>query len=124
MGKLFERAGFPTGVFNIIITCSLESAPTIGRELCSNRLVKHLSFTGSTMVGKILNAQCAVYIKKTSLELGGNAPFIVFKDADIDSAVDDLILSMFRSSGQTCVYANRIFIHKPIYDEFAKRLKS
>ncbi|KAK0761637.1 hypothetical protein N5P37_006590 [Trichoderma harzianum] len=123
MAKLFERAGFPAGVLSVI-TCSPESTPTIGEELCNNKLVKHLSFTGSTAVGKILNTQCARHIKKTSLELGGNAPFIVFEDANIDSAVDGMILSKFRSSGQTCVCANRIFIHEQIYDEFANRLKT
>lgn len=122
MAKLFERAGFPKGVLNVV-TCSQEATPTVGEELCNNEAVKHLSFTGSTSVGKILNTQCARHIKKTSLELGGNAPFIVFEDANLDSAVDGLMSSKFRSSGQTCICANRVFVHEAVYAEFAKRLK-
>jgi acyl-CoA reductase-like NAD-dependent aldehyde dehydrogenase len=87
MATLFDRAGFPPGVFNVV-TCSLESTKAFGLEVTSNKLVKHLSFTGSTAVGKLLHTQCAAYLKKTSMELGGNAPFIVFEDADIDAAVD------------------------------------
>lgn len=89
MAKLFDRAGFPPGVFNVV-TCSAESTKAFGEEVTSNRLVKHLSFTGSTPVGKMLNAQCAGYLKRTSMELGGNAPFIVFEDADIDKAADGM----------------------------------
>ena len=122
MTKLFERAGFPRGVLNVV-TCSAQSAPAAGEELCRNEAVKHLSFTGSTAIGKLLNTQCAAHIKKTSLELGGNAPFIVFDDANIDSAVDGLISSKFRSSGQTCICANRVLVQEPIYTAFAARLK-
>lgn len=87
MAELFNRAGFPPGVFNVV-TCSPETTKAFGAEVTSNRLVKHLSFTGSTAVGKLLNTQCAAYMKKTSMELGGNAPFIIFEDADISKAVD------------------------------------
>jgi succinate-semialdehyde dehydrogenase/glutarate-semialdehyde dehydrogenase len=122
LGKLFERAGFPPGVFNVV-TCSPAATQEIGAELCSNKLVKHLSFTGSTPVGKILNAQCAAHLKKTSMELGGNAPFIVFQDADLAKAAEGCVASKFRSSGQTCVCANRIFVHKDVIENFAEVLK-
>lgn len=122
MAKLFERAGFPKGVMNVV-TCSPENTKAVGEELCNNPLVRHLSFTGSTAVGKILNEQCARHLKRTSMELGGNAPFIVFEDADVDAAVEGMISSKFRSSGQTCICANRMFIHEKIYDRFAERLK-
>ncbi|RFU31234.1 hypothetical protein B7463_g5088, partial [Scytalidium lignicola] len=122
MAKLFDRAGFPPGVFNVV-TCSPESTKAFGVEVTSHRLVKHLSFTGSTAVGKLLNAQCAAYLKKTSMELGGNAPFIVFEDADISKAVDGLISSKFRSSGQTCICANRVFVHESIIDQFIEKLR-
>ncbi|KIW55922.1 hypothetical protein PV05_04630 [Exophiala xenobiotica] len=121
LAKLFERAGGPPGVFNIVTT-GLENTPAVGQELCSHPAIKHLSFTGSTAVGKLLNTECAKTIKKTSLELGGNAPFIVFADANIDKAVAGLITSKFRSSGQTCVCANRIFVQSSILDKFADAL--
>jgi succinate-semialdehyde dehydrogenase/glutarate-semialdehyde dehydrogenase len=122
LAKLFERAGFPAGVLNIV-TCSPSSTQEIGEELCRNKIVKHLSFTGSTAVGKILNQQCGAYLKKTSMELGGNAPFIVFEDADLEKAVEGCVSSKFRSSGQTCICANRVFVHEDVIDKFAELLK-
>ena len=119
LAALAEEAGFPPGVFNVI-TAS-EAAP-IGEELTTNPIVKKISFTGSTRVGKILLEQAAGQVKKVSLELGGNAPFIVFADADIDAAVDGCIASKFRNGGQTCVCSNRIFVHRSIYDQFNKKL--
>ncbi|KAH8586246.1 Aldehyde/histidinol dehydrogenase [Bisporella sp. PMI_857] len=121
LAKLFERAGGPQGVFNVV-TAGPENTPLVGQELCSHPAVKHLSFTGSTAVGRILNTECAKTIKKTSLELGGNAPFIVFEDANIKEAVLGLISSKFRSSGQTCVCANRVFVHASIMNDFADAL--
>ncbi len=117
LAELAERAGIPKGVFNIV----LGDAKPIGAEMTSNPLVKKLSFTGSTAVGKMLMAQCATTVKRVSLELGGNAPFIVFDDADVDEAVKGAILSKFRNSGQTCVCANRIFVHEGIYDAFTAK---
>ncbi|KAF2434646.1 aldehyde dehydrogenase [Tothia fuscella] len=117
LGKLFERAGFPKGVFNVV-TSSAEGSADIGAEMCENVLVKHLSFTGSTPVGKFLNGECAKSMKRTSMELGGNAPFIVFEDADLDGAAEGLITSKFRSSGQTCVCANRILVHQSVIGRF------
>lgn len=117
LAELAERAGIPKGVFNIV----LGDAKPIGAEMTSNPLVKKLSFTGSTAVGKMLMAQCATTVKRVSLELGGNAPFIVFDDADVDEAVKGAILSKFRNSGQTCVCANRIFVQKGIYDAFTAK---
>lgn len=119
IAELGHRAGVPDGVFNII-TC-LENTPEIGRELCENPIIKKISFTGSTSVGKILMQQCAPTLKKLSLELGGNAPFIVFDDADLEKAVDGAIAAKFRSSGQTCVCANRIYVQSGIYKKFAKK---
>ncbi len=118
--ELAERAGFPPGVFNMIVTGSQSSA--IGGELCSNPLVRKVSFTGSTEVGRILLRQSADTIKKLSLELGGNAPFLVFDDADLDAAVEGAIASKYRNAGQTCVCANRIYVQAGVYDEFARRL--
>ncbi|KAJ5601456.1 hypothetical protein N7510_010990 [Penicillium lagena] len=123
LAKLFERAGGPAGVFNVV-PCSPENTPGIGEEMCHNKLVKHLSFTGSTPVGKYLNTECAKTIKKTSLELGGNAPFLVFEDADLEKAAQGLITSKYRSSGQTCVCANRVFVHASILDRFADVLRA
>jgi succinate-semialdehyde dehydrogenase/glutarate-semialdehyde dehydrogenase len=123
LAKLFERAGFPKGVFNVV-TASADSTPAIGAEFCNNRLVKHLSFTGSTAAGRFLNGECGKTLKRTSMELGGNAPFIVFADANIPKAVDGLITSKFRSSGQTCVCANRILVHEKVIDSFAALLKT
>ncbi|SEC94080.1 succinate semialdehyde dehydrogenase [Tenacibaculum sp. MAR_2009_124] len=116
---LAEMAGIPKGVINIITT---NKPIEVGEELTSNSIVKKISFTGSTHVGKILMKQCAETVKKVSMELGGNAPFIVFNDADIDSAVEGVIASKFRNSGQTCVCTNRIFVHDSIYDEFSYKL--
>jgi succinate-semialdehyde dehydrogenase/glutarate-semialdehyde dehydrogenase len=118
MAVLAERAGVPAGVLNIV--CGASSA--IGAELTSNPIVRKLTFTGSTPVGKMLEAQCAETMKKTSMELGGNAPFIVFDDADIDSAVTGAIISKYRNSGQTCVCSNRLFVQDAVYDEFVKKL--
>jgi succinate-semialdehyde dehydrogenase / glutarate-semialdehyde dehydrogenase len=118
MAELAERAGIPKGVFNVITG----DAPTIGKEMCANATVRKLSFTGSTEVGRILMRQSADTIKKLSLELGGNAPFIVFDDADLDSAVDGAIASKYRNAGQTCVCANRIYVQDKVYDAFAAKL--
>lgn len=152
LAKLFERAGGPPGVLNIV-TSGFENTPAVGKQLSSHPAIKHLSFTGSTAIGRLLNTECAKTIKKTSLELGGNAPFIIFEDAVIEKAVDSrcltvisvsvfflpfllsfakivtdrcrkgLISSKFRSSGQTCVCANRIYVHTSIADKFADALK-
>ena len=116
---LAEKAGFPPGVYNTVTT--LDSS-AIGKEFCENRKVRKLSFTGSTPVGKILMKQCSSTLKKLSLELGGNAPFIVFDDADIDEAVKGAMVSKFRNNGQTCVCVNRIFAQAGIYDEFVSKL--
>ena len=122
LAKLFEQAGCPPGVFNVV-PCSASNAPIVGDELCKSPVVRHLSFTGSTAVGKYLNTECAKTIKRISLELGGNAPFIVFDDANLDNAVSGLIASKFRSSGQTCVCANRVFIHSSLLLAFADALR-
>ena len=119
LAVLAEEAGIPAGVFNVITS---KNANEIGNELTSNSIVKKLSFTGSTQVGKILLKKCADTVKKVSMELGGNAPFIVFEDADIDKAVEGAMVSKFRNAGQTCVCTNRIFAHKSIYNEFTKKL--
>src|ERR671925_1539984 len=116
--ELAERAGVPKGVFSCVTGGSKE----IGGEMTSNPIVRKLTFTGSTEVGKLLMAQCAQTIKKTSMELGGNAPFIVFDDADIEMAVKGAIASKYRNAGQTCVCANRIIVQDGIYDAFTKRL--
>jgi len=121
MAELAERAGIPKGVLNIV-TGSGASAPAIGQELCANPTVRKLSFTGSTEVGRILMRQSADTIKKLSLELGGNAPFIVFDDADLDAAVEGAIASKYRNAGQTCVCANRIYVQDGVYDAFAAKL--
>jgi succinate-semialdehyde dehydrogenase/glutarate-semialdehyde dehydrogenase len=118
LAALAEEAGFPPGVINVVTGIP----KAIGTELTVNPLVRKLSFTGSTEVGKLLMQQCSTTMKKLSLELGGNAPFIVFDDADIDAAVDGVIASKFRNSGQTCVCANRIFVQDNIYDEFINKL--
>jgi succinate-semialdehyde dehydrogenase/glutarate-semialdehyde dehydrogenase len=119
--ELAQRAGLPPGVINVVLGRA-ESAPAIGRELTSNKTVRKVSFTGSTEVGKILLRQSADTIKKVSLELGGNAPFIVFDDADLDSAVAGALGSKFRNMGQTCVCANRFYVQSGIYDRFAQKL--
>ncbi|MFO8084222.1 MAG: NAD-dependent succinate-semialdehyde dehydrogenase [Desulfobacterales bacterium] len=118
LAELGNRAGLPAGVFNVITGAS----STIGKELTGNPIVRKLTFTGSTQVGKILMAQCADTVKKLSLELGGNAPFIIFDDADLDKAVAGAILCKFRNTGQTCVCANRFLIQEGIYEQFAKEL--
>ncbi len=119
LAVLAERAGIPAGVFNIITG---SDAPAIGGELTGNPLVRKVSFTGSTEVGKILMRQCAGTVKKVSLELGGNAPFIVFDDADLDAAVAGAMASKYRNSGQTCVCANRLLVQSGVYDAFAAKL--
>ncbi|MEQ8324530.1 MAG: NAD-dependent succinate-semialdehyde dehydrogenase [Vicingaceae bacterium] len=116
--ELADRAGFPKGVINMV--CGTD-APTIGSALTASPLVRKLSFTGSTPVGKLLMKQCADTVKKVSLELGGNAPFIVFDDADLDAAVQGAIASKYRNAGQTCVCANRLLVQDAVYDEFAKK---
>ena len=118
MAELGERAGIPKGVFNVITG----NSRAIGGELCANPTVRKLSFTGSTETGRTLMKQCADTIKKLSLELGGNAPFIVFDDADLDAAVEGSIASKYRNAGQTCVCANRIYVQDRVYDAFAARL--
>ena len=118
LAELAERAGVPKGVFNVLTG----SAKEIGGELTSNPIVKKLSFTGSTEVGKVLMAQCAGTIKKLSLELGGNAPFIVFDDADLDAAVEGAVASKYRNTGQTCVCTNRVLVQEKVYDAFAQKL--
>jgi len=119
LAELAERAGIPAGVFNVVTT----SKPAgVGAELTQNPLVRKFSFTGSTEVGKLLARQCTSTVKKVSLELGGNAPFIVFDDADLDAATDGAMLSKYRNMGQTCVCANRILVQDAVYDAFAARL--
>ncbi|MDX6750841.1 NAD-dependent succinate-semialdehyde dehydrogenase [Geminicoccaceae bacterium 1502E] len=117
LAELAERAGVPKGVINIVTG----SASKIGEELCSNPTVRKLSFTGSTEIGKLLLKQCADTVKRTSMELGGHAPFIVFDDADLDSAVQGAIACKFRNAGQTCVCTNRIYVQTGIFDAFAER---
>ncbi|MFC4233819.1 NAD-dependent succinate-semialdehyde dehydrogenase [Thalassospira xianhensis] len=117
MAVLAERAGLPKGLLSIVTG----DAKTIGAEMTENPIVRKLTFTGSTAVGRLLMRQCADTVKKISLELGGNAPFIVCEDADIDAAVEGAIASKYRNSGQTCVCANRIFVHDAVYDEFAEK---
>ena len=116
--ELAERAGIPKGVLNVVTGDSA----AIGGEMTGNPLVRKLTFTGSTEVGKILMRQCAGTVKKLSLELGGNAPFIVFDDADLDAAVEGAIASKYRNTGQTCVCANRILVQDGVYDAFAAKL--
>ncbi|NCF17827.1 MAG: succinate-semialdehyde dehydrogenase [Haliea sp.] len=118
MAELAERAGVPAGVINVVAG----STAPIGNELTSNPRVRKLTFTGSTPVGKMLEAQCAETMKKTSMELGGNAPFIVFDDADIDAAIQGAIISKYRNAGQTCVCSNRLFVQDGVYDEFVEKL--
>ena len=118
--ELAEEAGVPEGVLQIV-TGDAEDAPVIGSELTSNPAVRKLSFTGSTEIGKLLMAQCAGTVKKISLELGGNAPFVVFDDADLDAAIEGAILCKFRNSGQTCISANRILVQDSVHDEFVAR---
>jgi succinate-semialdehyde dehydrogenase/glutarate-semialdehyde dehydrogenase len=117
---LAERAGIPAGVLNVVTG----SASAIGGEMTGNPIVRKLTFTGSTEIGKLLMKQCADTVKKTSMELGGNAPFIVFDDADLDAAVEGAMMSKFRNTGQTCVCANRIYVQDAVYDAFAEKLKA
>lgn len=122
LGWLCQQAGFPAGSCNILPT---SKTAEVGKLLCGHDLIRKITFTGSTRVGRLLMSQCAQdskIIKKISMELGGNAPFIIFNDADLDKAVDGIIGCKFRQSGQTCVCANRIFVHKDVYDEVANRL--
>jgi succinate-semialdehyde dehydrogenase/glutarate-semialdehyde dehydrogenase len=121
VAKLAEEAGLPAGVFNVV-TGDADDAPVIGAELTSNPIVRKLGFTGSTEVGKLLMEQCARQVKKVSLELGGNAPFLVFDDADLDAAVVGAVLCKYRNSGQTCISANRILVQDSVHDEFLRRL--
>ena len=118
LAELAERAGIPTGALNVVAG----SAKEIGGELTGNATVRKLTFTGSTPIGKVLEAQCAETMKKTSMELGGNAPFIVFDDADIDAAVDGAMTSKYRNAGQTCVCSNRLFVHGAVHDAFVEKL--
>lgn len=118
LAELAKRAGIPDGVLNVVVG----SSGDIGSELTSNPIVRKLSFTGSTEVGKLLEAQCVPTLKKTSMELGGNAPFIVFEDADLDSAVQGALISKYRNSGQTCVCSNRILVQASIADAFVEKL--
>ncbi|WP_193140250.1 NAD-dependent succinate-semialdehyde dehydrogenase [Meridianimarinicoccus sp. MJW13] len=119
MAKLAEEAGVPAGVFSVVTS---KSSSAIGKEFCSNPKVRKLTFTGSTEVGRILMGQSAEQIQKTSMELGGNAPFIVFDDADLDAAVEGAMISKYRNNGQTCVCANRIYVQSGVYDAFAEKL--
>ncbi len=118
LAVLAERAGIPNGVLNVVTG----SAGAVGSELTGNPIVRKLTFTGSTEIGRQLMAECAKDIKKVSLELGGNAPFIVFEDADLDLAVQGALVSKYRNNGQTCVCANRLYVHDSVYDDFVKKL--
>ncbi len=120
LAELADRAGLPAGVLNVVTG----DAPTIGAELTSNPLVRAIGFTGSTAVGKLLLEQSASTVKRVSLELGGNAPFVVFDDADLEKAVEGALASKFRNTGQTCVCANRLLVQDGIYDSFAEKLAS
>ncbi|MBB4862097.1 MAG: NADP-dependent succinate-semialdehyde dehydrogenase [Pseudomonas sp.] len=119
LAELAERAGIPKGVFSVVTG----SAGEVGGELTSNPIVRKLTFTGSTEIGRQLMAECAKDIKKVSLELGGNAPFIVFDDADLDAAVEGALISKYRNNGQTCVCANRLYVQDGVYDAFVEKLK-
>ncbi|MEM1314048.1 MAG: NAD-dependent succinate-semialdehyde dehydrogenase [Pseudomonadota bacterium] len=119
MAVLAHRAGFPPGVFNVLPS---NQGPEVGREMCANPKVRKMTFTGSTEVGRILMRQCADDIKKLSLELGGNAPFIIFDDADLEAAVEGAMASKFRNAGQTCVCANRVYVQRGVYDRVAEMI--
>ena len=119
MAALAEEAGIPKGVLSVVTG----NAGEVGGELTGNPIVRKLSFTGSTEIGQKLMAECAKDIKKVSLELGGNAPFIVFEDADLDAAVEGALASKYRNAGQTCVCANRLYVHDSVYDAFVDKLK-
>ncbi|MEP4639575.1 MAG: NAD-dependent succinate-semialdehyde dehydrogenase, partial [Yoonia sp.] len=120
MAKLGEEAGIPAGLFSVVTS---DDASGVGKEFCENPIVRKLTFTGSTPVGRILLKQAADQVMKCSMELGGNAPFIVFDDADLDAAVEGAIACKFRNNGQTCVCANRIYVQAGVYDAFAEKLK-
>jgi succinate-semialdehyde dehydrogenase/glutarate-semialdehyde dehydrogenase len=121
VAELARRAGMPSGVLNVV-TADAANSVEVGKVMCESDIVRHLSFTGSTEVGRILMRQCAPTIKKLSLELGGNAPFIVFDDADLDSAVEGALASKYRNAGQTCVCANRLYVQSGVYDAFVEKL--
>ena len=121
MAELAHRAGLPPGVMNIV-TADAQRSIEVGKTLCDSPIVRHLSFTGSTPVGRILMQQCAPTVKKLSLELGGHAPFIVFEDADLDVAVEGALVSKYRNAGQTCVCTNRFYVHEAIHDAFVEKL--
>jgi succinate-semialdehyde dehydrogenase/glutarate-semialdehyde dehydrogenase len=121
VAELAQRAGMPPGVLNVI-TADADQSIAIGKTLCASDVVRHLSFTGSTEVGRILMTQCAPTLKKLSLELGGNAPFIVFDDADLDAAVEGALVSKYRNAGQTCVCANRLYVQYSVYERFVDKL--
>ena len=121
VAELALRAGMPSGVLNVVTADAAQSVE-VGKVLCASDVVRHLSFTGSTEVGRILMRQCAPTVKKLSLELGGNAPFIVFDDADLDSAVEGAMVSKYRNAGQTCVCANRLYVQAGVYDAFVAKL--
>jgi succinate-semialdehyde dehydrogenase/glutarate-semialdehyde dehydrogenase len=121
MGLLGERAGLPKGILSVITS---KRSSDIGKEFCENPIVRKLTFTGSTEVGRILLRQAADQVMKCSMELGGNAPFIVFDDADLDAAVAGAMMSKFRNNGQTCVCANRIYVQAGVYDAFAEKLRA
>ncbi len=121
LAVLAERAGIPAGLFSVL-PADAERSRDVGAELCANPIVRKLSFTGSTGVGIKLMEQCAPTLKKLSLELGGNAPFIVFEDADLDAAVEGAMVAKYRNAGQTCVCANRLYVHEAVYDAFAEKL--
>ena len=121
LAELAKEAGIPDGVINIV-TADAKNSVAIGKALCDSPLVRHLSFTGSTPVGRILMEQCAPTIKKVALELGGHAPFIVFEDADLDAAVSGAMQSKYRNAGQTCVCTNRFYVHESLHDAFVEKL--
>ena len=121
LGDLAKEAGIPEGVINIV-TADADNSIAIGQALCASPVVRHLSFTGSTPVGRILMEQCAPTIKKVALELGGHAPFIVFEDADLDAAIEGAIQSKYRNAGQTCVCTNRFYVHESLHDVFVQKL--
>ncbi len=123
VAELAQRAGMPAGVLNIVTADGAQSIE-VGKVLCSSDVVRHLSFTGSTEVGRILMQQCAPTVKKLALELGGNAPFIVFDDADLESAVEGAMVSKYRNAGQTCVCANRFYVQAGVYDAFVEKLSA
>ncbi len=121
LAELAERAGLPRGVFNVV-TADAKNSIEVGHALCESTLVRHLSFTGSTAVGRMLMRQCAPTVKRMALELGGHAPFIVFEDADLDAALEGALASKYRNAGQTCICTNRFYVHEKIHDAFVEKL--